>query len=58
MAEVRATGVILRDVRKVSEIVGVLAGAMDVADFVLTDRLLSCSGITMSDKDASLHWLV
>lgn len=54
VAEVRAAGVILRDVREVSEIVGVLAGAVDVADFVFTDRLLSCSGITISDKDVSL----
>jgi hypothetical protein len=40
VAEMRAAGVVLRDVRKVSKIVGVLAGAVDVADLVFADRFL------------------
>ena len=37
----RATGVVLGDVGEMREIVGVLAGAVNVANFVLANRLLS-----------------
>lgn len=40
VTEVRATGVVLRDVRKVSEIVGILAGAMNITDLVLANWFL------------------
>jgi len=40
VTEMRAAGVVLRDVREVSKIVGVLAGAVDVADLVFADRFL------------------
>lgn len=41
MAEMRTTGVVLGDVREMREIVGILAGAVNVANFVLANRLLS-----------------
>lgn len=41
VAEMRATGVVLGDVGEMREIVGVLAGAVNVANFVLANRLLS-----------------
>jgi len=40
VAEMRAAGVVLRDVREVSKIVGILTGAVDVADLVFADRFL------------------
>lgn len=41
VTEVCATGVILRDVRKVREIIGILAGAMNVTDLVFANWFLS-----------------
>lgn len=43
MTVVLATSVILRDVREVCEIIGVLAGAMDVTYLVFANWLLSSS---------------
>lgn len=41
MTEVSATGVILCDVREVSKIVSILTGAMNIANFMLANWLLS-----------------
>lgn len=41
MAEMRAAGMVLGDIREMREIVGVLAGAVNVPNLVLANRLLS-----------------
>lgn len=40
MTKVRATGVVLCDIREVSKVVGILAGAMNVTDLVLANWFL------------------
>lgn len=40
MTKVRAAGVVLRDIREVSKIVSILAGAMNVTDLVLANWFL------------------
>lgn len=41
MAEMRAAGMVLGDIREMREIVGVLAGAVNVPNLVLANRLIS-----------------
>lgn len=40
MAEMRTAGVVLSNICKMREIVGILTGAVNVANFVLANRLL------------------